>query len=30
MITVSLSYYCEKVFILMNVWMIGKNLMKDD
>ena len=25
MITISLSCYCEKVFILMNIWMIGKN-----
>ena len=28
MIKVSLCYRCEKVFILMNIWMIGKNLMK--
>ena len=27
-ITISLFYCCEKVFIFMNVWMIGKNLMK--
>ena len=26
MITISLFYCCEKVFILMNIWMIGKNL----
>ena len=25
---ISLFYYCEKVFILMNMWMIWKNLMK--
>ena len=24
----SLFYYCEKVFIFMDVWMIGKNSMK--
>ena len=23
-----LFYYCEKVFILMNIWMIGKKLNK--
>ena len=28
MITVILFHYCEKVFILMNMWMIGKNPMK--
>ena len=28
MITISLFYYCEKVFILMNIPMIGKNSMK--
>ena len=27
MITTSLFYYCEKTFILMNIWMIGKNSM---
>ena len=26
--TISLFYYCEKVFILMNIWMIQKNSMK--
>ena len=25
---INLFYCCEKVFILMNIWMIGKNLMK--
>ena len=25
---ISLSYCCEKVFILKNTWMIGKNSMK--
>ena len=24
MITINLLYCCEKVFILMNIWMIGK------
>ena len=24
----SLFYCCEKAFIFMNIWMIGKNLMK--
>ena len=28
MITISLFYYYEKVFTLMNMWMIGKNSMK--
>ena len=28
MITRSLFYYYENVFILMNIWMIGKNLKK--
>ena len=28
MITISLFYYYEKVFILTNIWMIGKNSMK--
>ena len=28
MITISLFYCCEKVFTLMNIWMIGKNSMK--
>ena len=28
MITISLVYCCEKVFILMNILMIGKNSMK--
>ena len=28
MITISLFYYCEKVCILMNMWMIGNNSMK--
>ena len=28
MITISLFYCCEKVFILINIWMIGKNLLK--
>ena len=28
MITIILFYFCEKVFILMNIWMIGKNSMK--
>ena len=27
MITISLFYYWEKVFILMNIWMTGKNSM---
>ena len=27
-ITISLFYYCEKVFILMNTWMIEKNSIK--
>ena len=26
--SVSLIYCCEKVFTQMNIWMIGKNLMK--
>ena len=30
MITTSLFYYCEKMFILMYIWMIGKNSMKHD
>ena len=25
---ISLFYCCQKVFIIMNIWMIGKNLMK--
>ena len=25
---VSLLYCCKKVFIFMNIWMIGKNLLK--
>ena len=28
MITITLCYCCKKVFILMNIWIIGKNLMK--
>ena len=28
MITISLFYCCKKVFILINLWMIGKNSMK--
>ena len=28
MITISLFYCCEKVFILTNIWMIGKKSMK--
>ena len=28
MITIKLFYCCEKVFILMDIWMIGKNSMK--
>ena len=28
MIAISLYYYYEKVFILMKIWMVGKNLMK--
>ena len=28
MTIISLFYYCEKGFILMNTWMIGKNSMK--
>ena len=28
MITISLFYYYKKVFILTNVWMIGKNSMR--
>ena len=28
MITISLFYYYEKVFILTNIWMIGNNSMK--
>ena len=28
MIAMSLFYYCKNVFILMNLWMIGKNLME--
>ena len=28
MITISLFYYCENVFTLMNIWMIGKNSVK--
>ena len=28
MITKSLFYYCEKVFIFMNIWIIRKNSMK--
>ena len=28
MITKSLFYYCKKVFILINKWIIGKKLMK--
>ena len=28
MITIRLFYYCEKVFILMNISMVGKNSMK--
>ena len=28
MITISLFHYYEKVFIVMNIWMIGKNSMK--
>ena len=28
MITISLFFCCEKAFILMNVWMVGKNSMK--
>ena len=28
MITISLFYCCKKVLILMNIWMIAKNLMK--
>ena len=24
----SLFYYCKKAFVLMHIWMIGKNLMK--
>ena len=28
MITISLFYYCVKLFILTNVWKIGKNPMK--
>ena len=30
MITISLFYCCEKVFILMNIWMIGKSSVKHD
>ena len=25
MITITLFYFCKKVFILINIWMIGKN-----
>ena len=28
LITISLFYYCKKELILMNIWMVGKNLMK--
>ena len=28
MVTISFFSFCEKVFILMNIWMIGKNSMK--
>ena len=28
MVTISLFYCCEKVFILMNTWMIAENSMK--
>ena len=28
MITISLFYYCKKVFFLMNIWIVGKNSMK--
>ena len=28
MITISLSYCCEKVFIFMDIWTTGKNLIK--
>ena len=28
MITVRLLFYCKKVFILMNIWMIAKYSMK--
>ena len=28
MITMALFYYCEKMFIVMNIWMIGKNSTK--
>ena len=28
MITISLFYYYKKVFILLSIWMIGKNLVK--
>ena len=28
MISISLFYHCEKVFTNMNIWMIGKNLLK--
>ena len=28
MITITLFFCCEKVFILKNTWMIGKNSMK--
>ena len=28
MITIGLIYCCEKVFILMNIWLIGKNSKK--
>ena len=25
MIAISLFYYCRKVFIVMNIWIVGKN-----
>ena len=28
MVTITLFYCCKKVFILMNIWMIGKNSVK--
>ena len=29
MITITLFYYCKKVFILINKWMIGKTLLPE-
>ena len=28
MIAISLFYYCRKVFIVMNIWIVGKNSIK--